>query len=222
MIRDFYINPETKIEILPSDLLGQHTNVLVPKDRLISVLRMVDENPFAADFINEGFIKEFKANYLCLKLTTEKALIETLRAFNFSLINFQGEPRLALKSGVMALIVYIDPNNKMTFAQVGPITLKHKEKGGFVMLTEGHTFDNKIEVDNLINSTVFKELDGKCDIAQIINSIAIDIFHMKKSNKKYSQVPSRFLGHPECCGYGGEYGESIINTQPFVFLSSLL
>lgn len=215
---DFYINKETKIEIQPSDLLGQYTDVMVPKDRLITVFRAVNKNPFAANFINENFIKEFKANCSCLKLTIEKALIETLRAFNFSLLNFQGEPHLTPESGTMALIVYIDPNNKMTFAQVGPITLKHKEKNKFIALTEDHTFDKKTEINNLINSTFFKELDGKYNITQIINSIATDIFHMEKSNTKYSQIPSRFLGHPDCCGLGGEHGETFINTKPFVSL----
>lgn len=215
-INVFYINPKTKIEILPSDLLNQYTDVIVPKDRLISVFRIVDDNPFAANFINKDFIKEFKANYLNLKLTIDKALIETLRAFNFSLLNFLGEPHLAPKSGVMALIVYINPDNKMTFAQVGPITLKHEEKGKFITLTEDHTFDDKVEVDNLTNSKFFKELGDKCDINQIKYSIATDIFHMEKPKTKYKQIPSRFLGHPNCCGFGGKFGETFINTKPFV------
>lgn len=216
---DLYLNGKTKIEILPSDRLGQEVNVLAEGDRLVSVFRSIGV-PYAAMRLQKEFTNEFQDRHLSEKLSIADALISTIQAFNFSLLNPPADRDLRPESGSMVLVVYIDQAGDATFAQVGPITLKQRIDGRLTALTENHTFDNQVEIDRLVNSKFYRENCKNSEKIERINSIAIEQVLFKEEDLKPGKllpgIPSRFIGHPSCCGEGGEYGETFINTKSFV------
>jgi hypothetical protein len=209
---DLYLTSKVKIEILPTDKLEQKTDFFVVGDRLISVFRPI-HTPEVADFLNKVLFAEFYSHHKQDKLPISETLKTAIQKSNISQLNFLGNPESAPESGAMVLIVYIDTGNQFTIAQVGNIALKQWQNGHFTTLTQDHTFDNPHEVEQL---SMFLRLSGiGIKPEAVIKTIASD-------EGFTDQVPSRFIGHPSWCGWGGDYGETIINTQPFVttFLAS--
>jgi hypothetical protein len=141
------------------------------------------------------------------QLSISEALQTAIHTNNVSFLNFLGSPDSAPESGAMVMMVYIDPYNQITFAQVGDITLKQRQNGRFTTLTENHTFDNLIEVERL--AQFLRQLGTNTSPEAIIKTIATDEGFVEK-------VPSRFIGHPNWCAWGGDYGETIISTKPFI------
>lgn len=207
---DLHVTPDIKIEILPTDFLLQTANVLELGDRLIGVFRGVGGS-FIVKSLQDEFAESFSSYVKQNGFSISKALLTAIHAHNVSHLNFLGNPESAPESGVMILVVYIDQNNQLTLAQVGDITLKQRQDGRYVALTEDHTFDNQKEIARLV--TFLKHSGNTTNSEDIINTIAIDVGFAEK-------VPSRFIGHPNWCAWGGEYGETIINTQPFVMTFS--
>lgn len=134
---DFYIVPsrKAKIEILPGDFLDQRVGIIEQNDRLITVYRPV-EDPFVAKRLHDEFWEEFSYRLKTDGLNLVQTLRETVKAFNFSCLNPPSD--FVPESGAMVLLVYISSGNEFTFVQVGPITLKTRQNGRFVAVTESH------------------------------------------------------------------------------------
>lgn len=205
---DLYLNPTrtVKIEILPSDKLEQKENIFVDGDKLTCVFRPV-RNPVFAEMLSKFFFDEFYSRHKDNQLSISEAMQTAIHAHNVSQLHFMGEPKDAPESGAMVLIAYLDPHNQLTIAQVGNIILKQRQDGRFTALTEDHTFDNPLEVGRL--TTFLKHSGTTASADSVIKAIATDEDFTEK-------IPSRFIGHPSWCAWGGDYGEALINTQPFV------
>ncbi len=207
---DLHITPNIKVEVLPTDLLVQTTDLFELGDQLIGIFRGVGSN-FVAKSLQDEFTDSFSSYVKQNKLTIPQALQTAIHVHNVSYLNFLGSPESAPKSGAMILIVYIDHNNMLTLAQVGDITLKQRQDGRYIALTEDHTFNNQKETERL--ATFLESSNEAISPEDIINTIASDGCFAKK-------VPSRFIGHPDWCSWGGEHEETIINTQPFILTLS--
>jgi len=203
---DLYLTRTTKIEILPSDKLEQKENVFVDGDKLTCVFRPVRTSVFA-DTLSKFFFDEFYSWHTDNQMPISEAIQTAIHTSNVSQLNFLGDPEYAPESGAMVLIAYLDPQSQFTIAQVGDITLKQRQNGRFTSLTEDHTFDNPLEVERL--ATFLKHSGTTTSAESIISAIATDEGFTGK-------IPSRFIGHPSWCGWGAEYGETLINTQPFM------
>lgn len=203
---DLYLTRTTKIEILPSDKLEQRENFFVEGDKLIAVFRPV-RTPAFADSLSKFFFDELYSWHTDNQLPISEAMKTAIHTSNVGQLNFLGDPEYAPESGAMVLIAYLDPHNQFTIAQVGDITLKQRQNGRFTALTEDHTFDNPSEVDRL--ATFLRNSGTTASAESVITDIATSEGFTEK-------IPSRFIGHPDWCGWGGEYGETIVNTTPAI------
>lgn len=205
---DLYLNPTrtVKIEILPADKLVEKADFFVDGDKLTAVFRPVRTTVFA-DTLSKFFFDEFYSRHKDEQLPIPEAIQTAIHAHNVSQLNFLGEPQYAPESGAMVMIAYCSPHSEFTIAQIGNITLKQRQNGRFTALTENHTFDNPMEVERL--ATYLKQSGTTTNADAIINTIA--------TNEGFTdKISSRFIGHPSWCSWGGEYGESLISTQPFI------
>ena len=205
---DLYLNPNhtVKIEVLPSDKLVEKADLFVGGDKLTAIFRPIRTNTFV-DSLSKFFFDEFYSRHKDEQLSISEALQTAIHAHNVSQLNFMGEPKSAPESGAMLLIAYHSPQGEFTIAQVGDITLKQRQNGRFTALTEDHTFHNPLEVERL--TTFLKNSGTTASAESVINAVATD-------EGFTDTIPSRFIGHPSWCAWGGDYGEAIINTQPFI------
>ena len=152
---DLYITDKRnlKVEILPSDMIGEHKNIVEADDRLITVFRPID-SPFVAERLAREFANEFKDRRIYDRQNTEDALRSTINAFHFSFLNPPADLNLRPESGAMVLVVHVDSHGNITIANCGSITLKEKIDGRFeAVITPsnyfighpGHPFDSGTE-----------------------------------------------------------------------------
>jgi len=131
---DFYFaNRLAKIEILPNDKFINHDNVVGLGDQLILVARPIGTD-FAARRLVDEFTEELQARLENKSILD--TLVETTKAFNFSLLHPPAEPELIPDSQCFFLAAHIDSQGKLSFVQVGDITLKTRKDGRFIALTK--------------------------------------------------------------------------------------
>ena len=189
---DYHFLPDYKIEILPGDQIAEKTDVRTHGDRLIVVARPVGD-PSVSKRAARDAIAELEGHK---GVDVVEGLSATISALNRSYLVYMGSPKAAPKGGAMILMVYLQ-GNTMTFAQVGPITLKHKVGRYYETITQNHTFDNPDEWSAMDNTAVprfsynlAKSLGMKPE--QFVGPDEID-------HVVYPHTPSRFIGHPEYC-----------------------
>lgn len=125
---DFYINKNTKVEILPTDSIDQEVNVLEKQDRLISIFRPIGSHA-SMDSIRYYFTEEFELNYKDSNKDISKLLLDTIEAFGNSLVNPPSD--FSLEGGVELLIIYENIKKELFVAKVGSIQFKQRENGKF-------------------------------------------------------------------------------------------
>lgn len=132
---DFYLvsNRNVKVEILPDDKLIQHKDVIELGDQLFLVARPVGSD-FAAKRLTSEFLEEFKGRLKNKPI--QDTLVETAEAFHHSLLHPPAEPELIPDSQCYFLAAHIDAQGKLSFIQVGDITLKVQKDGKFITLTQ--------------------------------------------------------------------------------------
>lgn len=134
MFSDFYFaNRLAKIEILPNDKFVKHDDVVELGDHLILVARPVGTD-FAARRLVDEFSDEFRER-LGYKSVLD-ILVETIEAFHYSLCHPPATPELIPDSQCYFLVVYLSGQGKLSFVQVGDITLKVRKDGRFIALTK--------------------------------------------------------------------------------------
>jgi hypothetical protein len=222
---DYYPTKERDviIEILPTDNIDKQIDILVKGDIFISVFRPVNGS-FVTNRLKESFIPEFQSYCIQQKYTIKDSLAETIKACNYSFLCPPADPDLIPEQGAMVLVIYINQNGVKIMAQVGPITAKKRIDSRFITITENHTFDNQKEMNRLLESDFFRKYYKPEDVNLLLNTMAIKEGLCKVSNTHNIQlkkhflkgIPSRFIGHPSYCSMGGELGETIINTKPFI------
>ena len=103
--------------------------------------------------------------------------------------------------------------------------MKQRIDGKYIEITDNHTFDNPIEFDNLLGSEFYEGITEE-EAIKILNDMAIREQILKGNQptpeKLCKGIPSRFIGHPSWNGLGGKYGETYINTTPFVHTTALV
>jgi len=132
---DFY--PRTardfKIEVLPSDYVDKHADVLTKGDMLVTVYRPIVGN-FLVDRLKHSLIPEFKSAYRFEKCSFEEALNKAIIAC----ITVYGIPladQNMITDDAMALVVYISSDGNYTIARRGAITLKKRNGDRFTVLS---------------------------------------------------------------------------------------
>lgn len=131
---DFYFaNRLAKTEILPNDRFIKHDDVVELGDQLTLVARPIGTD-FAAKRVVDEFTDEFRERLEDKSILD--TLVETVTAFHFSLLHPPAEPELIPDSQCYFLVVYIDSQDKLSFVQVGDITLKVRRSRKFLALTK--------------------------------------------------------------------------------------
>lgn len=207
---DYHFLPDYKIELLPGDQVEEKTDLLSPNDRVIVVTRPVGD-PVVAKRAARDAVAEL-AGYKGGKVS--ESLAAVIQALNRSYLVYLGHPEDAPRSGTMILMVYLYQNT-LTLAQVGPITLKHKEAGRYHSITERHTFDNPDERATAKGAN----LPEFCyELSRSIGKpVHRYIYPGERDYLLYPNTPSRFIGHPEYCAIEEPtISPLLISTRPYI------
>lgn len=207
---DYHFIKDYKIELLPGDQIGEKFDVLTKGDHLLVVTRAVGKDTFSKWALRDSLdgLQAYKSP------NVSESLSELISDLNRSYLVFMGNPEDAPIGGTMMLAIYI-LDNTLTYAQVGPISLKHKVDKHFETLTEDHTFDNPSE----------RERTKIGSIVEHVHALAKE-FDMKlegfiyDDEAKYLLVPkvsSRFIGHPHYNRIDELLeGNELISAKPFI------
>ncbi len=220
---DLHIKPDIKIEVLPTDLLLQTTDVLEPGDRLVGVFRGVGGS-FVAKSLQDEFTDSFSRHVEQDGLSIEKALQEVVD--NMSLVClYEAKNRdfdTVKHEGAMLLVAYISPDQILHFIQVGNIAMKQKVNGKFVAVTQNHTFDNPEELNEIVTRKLHSEYLGGHTVNDHLNFIALKCFDLPDPDNRLgkglllSGIPSRFISHADYCGILKDEDTWLINTKPYI------
>lgn len=220
---DLHIKPDIKIEVLPTDLLLQTTDVLEPGDRLIGVFRGVGGN-FVAKSLQEEFADSFSNHVKHDGLSIEKALQEVVD--NMSLVClYEAKNRdfdTVKREGAMLLVAYISVDQTLYFIQVGNVVMKQKINGRYTAITQDHTFDNPDELNEIVTRKLHGEYLGDYPVNDHLNYISLRCFNIPDPNNRLGKslllpgIPSRFISHVDYCGILKDEDSWLINTKSYV------
>lgn len=220
---DLHIAPDIKIEILPTDLLLQTTDVLEPSDRLVGVFRGVGGS-FVAKSLQDEFVDSFSRHVEQDGLSIEKALQEVVD--NMSLVClYEAKERdfdTVKHEGTMLLVAYISPDQILHFIQVGNVAMKQRVDGKFVAVTQNHTFDNPEELNEIVTRKLHGEYLGDYTVNDHLNFIALKCFDLPDPDNRLGKglllpgIPSRFISHVDYCGILKDEDTWLINTKSYV------
>lgn len=140
MYSDLHINSELKVEILPTDKIYDEAGLFTPGDRYLSIYRPI-ENSLLVDILHKFFIADFMARVASDGIPIDTALAESIQAVNVSFITPARSGESIPKSGAFALVLYLSPDNRITYAQVGQISLKKKKSGKFSPISQSNLDD---------------------------------------------------------------------------------
>lgn len=189
---DYHFLDGYKVELLPGDQVGEKIDVLEPGDRLIVITRPIGDPVVAKRALRDILdgLQDYKAD----NVTNSQAAL--IGALNRSYLVYMGNPEEAPKSGAMVLAIYINQET-LTYAQVGPISLKQKISGHYQPITQDHTFNNSSERER----TQDPNLPMHC--YQLTRDIGVKLNnYITEEEARYlltPQTPSRFIGHPDYC-----------------------
>lgn len=220
---DLHITPDIKIEVLPTDLLLQTTDVLEPGDRLMGVFRGVGGN-FVAKSLQEEFADSFSKHVKHDGLSIEKALQEVVD--NMSLVClYEAKNRdfdTVKREGAMLLVAYISVDQTLYFIQVGNVVMKQKINGRYTAITQDHTFDNPDELNEIVTRKLHGEYLGDYPVNNHLNYISLRCFNIPDPNNRLGKslllpgIPSRFISHVDYCGILKDEDTWLINTKSYV------
>ncbi len=212
LFSDYHITPNIKVEILPTDLTEQQSNILENYDNFIAIYRGVNGN-LVAKVCKIEFLNEFRALVKIDHLSIKDALTRTVQNINFSCLNPPAELELRPLQGAMLLVLYINKKT-ITYAQVGDIKLKMKSSSSkYKVINENHTFSNVNEVKNLKKTDFFQSNFSKDQINELIVQIS-RMCNFKSAD--FNDIPSRFIGHPNLCGSSNDSSNTLVNTHPHI------
>lgn len=189
---DYHFLDGYKVELLPGDQVGEKVDVLEPGDRLIVITRPVGDPVVAKRALRDILdgLQDYKADNVTNSLT------ELIGALNRSYLVYMGNPEEAPKGGAMILAIYLNQKT-LTYAQVGPISLKHKISGHYQPITQDHTFDSPSERER----TQDPNLPIHC--YQLSRDFGLKSSgYITEDEANYlltPRTPSRFIGHPDYC-----------------------
>lgn len=189
---DYHFLKDYKVELLPGDQVGEKVDVLEPGDRFIVITRPVGDPTVAKHALQDilNGLRDYKEDKIA------DSLSEFIGALNRSYLVYMGKPEKAPKGGAILLAIYLNQEN-LTYAQVGPISLKQKINGRYHPITQDHTFDNPDERER----TQDPDLPLHC--YQLSRDIRLKLNgFINEDEARYlltPKTPSRFVGHPDYC-----------------------
>lgn len=207
---DYHFLKDYKVELLPGDQVGERNDVLADGDRFIVVTRPIGDPIVAKRALQDILdgLRDYEEDNVANSLT------ELITVLNRSYLIYMGNPEEARKGGAMVLAIYLNQKT-LTYAQVGPISLKQKINRHYQPITQVHTFDNPIERKR----TQDPNLPIHC--YQLSSDFGLKCRgYITEDEANYlltPQTPSRFIGHPDYCLINEEeHPIRFISSVPFV------